>query len=190
MTETDPYQPPKAQPLLPRKPPRRLAVGKVLFSFKGRIPRSTYLIWSFPSNALIGYLLEKLVSLERTVPVAPRNSALPAAPVPDEIPLDPAMITALWLLLAYVPLLWIRLALLAKRWHDKDRSANWLILAFIPLIGDVINFIECGCQRGTRGPNQYGPDSLGEDENEKSLPKEGVPAGKPITRPPLRRPKP
>lgn len=185
MDATNPYQAPRNAPLPPQKTPRRLPVAKVLFSFKGRIPRSTYLIWSFPSNALIGQLLAKLFSLQPASPVAPRSSALPAAPIEDA-PIDPAVFTALWILLAYFPLLWIRLALLAKRWHDKDRSANWLILAFIPLIGDVINFIECGCQRGTRGPNQYGPDPLQEDEE--ILPKQGVPAGKPQAQPPVRRP--
>lgn len=186
MDHANPYRPPQAEPDAPQRRSSRLPLPKVLFSFRGRIPRSTYLIWSFPSNALIGYLLEKLFSLQPTQSIASGDSALPPAPIP-EAPLDPAIVTAIWVFIAYLPLLWIRLALLAKRWHDKDRSANWLILAFIPLIGDVINFIECGLQKGTPGPNQYGPDPL---ERGDKLPKDGVPAGKPLDRPPVKRPLP
>ncbi len=57
--------------------------------------------------------------------------------------------------------LWALLAVLTKRWHDRDKSALWVLLVFVPVIGNLWTLIECGCLRGTEGPNTYGPDPLG-----------------------------
>jgi uncharacterized membrane protein YhaH (DUF805 family) len=51
------------------------------------------------------------------------------------------------------------LAAAARRLHDTDRSAWWLLLFFLPVIGWLI-LIYFYVQRGTVGPNQYGPDSI------------------------------
>lgn len=89
----------------------------------------------------------------------------------------------LWLLVLYVPLLWIGLAVATKRLHDRDRSAWWLLLfyalpAVLSNVGDVVGgiggvlslaglaisiwaMVELGLLRGTPGPNRYGPDPLG-----------------------------
>jgi uncharacterized membrane protein YhaH (DUF805 family) len=94
-----------------------------------------------------------------------------------------AGLTVIILIILYIPLIWIGLAIGAKRLHDRDKSAWWL-LVFYALpgilstagneIGDlgfiilhiisfgitVWAFVELGCLRGTRGPNRYGPDPL------------------------------
>jgi Protein of unknown function (DUF805) len=77
-----------------------------------------------------------------------------------------------------------RLAIGAKRLHDRDKSAWWLlvfyaapgilstagnrledvgfiILHVISFAISVWAFVELGCLRGTPGPNRYGPDPLG-----------------------------
>ncbi len=87
------------------------------------------------------------------------------------------------LAILYLPLVWVGLALGAKRLHDRDKSAWWLLLFyFVPGIlgttadrigggtGIILHiagfaitvwaFVELGCLRGTVGPNQYGPDPL------------------------------
>ena len=89
------------------------------------------------------------------------------------------------LVLAYIPLLWIGLALGAKRLHDRNKSGWWLVLIFwvVPAIlqgsrradrtsiGIILDpgralrisiwgLVEFGFLRGTVGPNQYGPDPL------------------------------
>ena len=86
------------------------------------------------------------------------------------------------LVLLYIPLLWIGLALGAKRLHDRNKSGWWLLLFwFLPAIlqgtGEQIDgigivltlagfaisiwgLVEIGFLRGTVGPNQYGPDPL------------------------------
>jgi uncharacterized membrane protein YhaH (DUF805 family) len=52
------------------------------------------------------------------------------------------------------------LAVSVRRLHDLDRSGWWVLLGLIPLVG-VIILIIWNCQRGTIGPNRFGPDPLG-----------------------------
>jgi uncharacterized membrane protein YhaH (DUF805 family) len=47
----------------------------------------------------------------------------------------------------------------ARRLHDTDRSGWFILLAFIPLVGIII-LIVWYCQKGTDGPNRFGPDPL------------------------------
>jgi uncharacterized membrane protein YhaH (DUF805 family) len=49
-----------------------------------------------------------------------------------------------------------------RRLHDTDKSGWWLLLSFIPVVG-IIVLIVFFCQRGTVGPNQFGPDPLQAD---------------------------
>jgi uncharacterized membrane protein YhaH (DUF805 family) len=53
------------------------------------------------------------------------------------------------------------LAVSAKRWHDRDKSAWWLLIGLVPLIGGIWALVENGFLRGTLGPNRFGPDPLG-----------------------------
>ncbi len=52
-------------------------------------------------------------------------------------------------------------ALMVRRLHDHDRSARWLAIGLLPVVGaaGVLFFL---LQRGTVGPNRYGPDPLAE----------------------------
>jgi uncharacterized membrane protein YhaH (DUF805 family) len=78
---------------------------------------------------------------------------------------------------------WSGLAVGAKRLHDRDKSGWWVLLFWfgpsifgswqaatldggfiLSLVAAAIAiwaFVELGCLRGTPGPNQYGPDPLG-----------------------------
>lgn len=67
---------------------------------------------------------------------------------------DPSFQT---LLLFLVPLAWVNLCLMVKRWHDRDRSGLWLLINLIPGIGQMWTVIECGFIAGTPGDNRYGP---------------------------------
>lgn len=66
---------------------------------------------------------------------------------------DPSLLT---LVLFFVPLTWMNLCLMVKRWHDRDRSGLWLLINVIPGIGQMWTVIECGFIAGTRGDNRYG----------------------------------
>jgi uncharacterized membrane protein YhaH (DUF805 family) len=50
------------------------------------------------------------------------------------------------------------LAVAARRLHDTDRTAWWLLL-FLTLIG-AIALIVWYCEKGTPGPNRFGPEPL------------------------------
>ena len=55
------------------------------------------------------------------------------------------------------------LAVAFRRLHDIDRSAWWLLITLIPFIG-VIILLVWHCQRGTAGPNRFGPDPINDGE--------------------------
>jgi uncharacterized membrane protein YhaH (DUF805 family) len=50
-----------------------------------------------------------------------------------------------------------------KRWHDHGRSGWWTLIYWILCIGPLLALLMLGFQRGTPGPNRYGPDPLGEE---------------------------
>ena len=55
---------------------------------------------------------------------------------------------------------WARLAVNAKRWHDRNKSAWWLLIELIPLIGSIWTCVELGFLKGTYGRNRFGRDPL------------------------------
>ncbi len=65
-------------------------------------------------------------------------------------------LSAAWQLLT----IWPILAISAKRWHDRDKSAWWILIGLVPLIGQIWSFVEAGCLKGTDGPNRFGADPL------------------------------
>ena len=57
--------------------------------------------------------------------------------------------------------IWMKLAVIVKRWHDRDKSGWWILITLIPFIGWLWQLIECGFMDGTQGPNKYGPSPKG-----------------------------
>src|SRR5262245_50245957 len=55
-------------------------------------------------------------------------------------------------------LLWPSLAVAAKRWHDRDKSAWWMLIVLVPFVGWLWFLIELGFLPGTPGPNRFGDD--------------------------------
>jgi uncharacterized membrane protein YhaH (DUF805 family) len=62
-----------------------------------------------------------------------------------------------WLALVGLLFAWIKLAVLVKRWHDRDKSGWWVLIALVPIIGPIWQGIECFFLPGTEGSNRYGP---------------------------------
>ncbi len=54
-------------------------------------------------------------------------------------------------------LLWPAIAISAKRWHDRDKSAWWVLVAMVPVIGWLWMLVDNGFRRGTPGTNRFGP---------------------------------
>ncbi len=118
--------------------------------FSGRIPRLKY--WLGQVGVIV--LFNVTSSAARLI-----SSNLRSTP---EAPATPAMLGAALAALALVLAVlcvgfWIGLALVVKRWHDRDKSATWALLGFVPIVGWLWQGIECGFLDGTLGPNRYGP---------------------------------
>lgn len=112
------------------------SVMGTLFSFRGRVPRRVY--WSVQLLGSASYLLIMLGLFWA---------------LGDESP-------AAWSVLAvlYIPFVWILFANQVKRWHDRDKTGWYVLVNFIPYVGAIWTLIECGCLRGSQGPNRFGPD--------------------------------
>ncbi|MGE0006721.1 MAG: DUF805 domain-containing protein [Parvibaculaceae bacterium] len=108
----------------------------VLFSFGGRIGRGQYWLGYFVQLALAALSWMCLLT-------AQRNGNIPLLIVP--VILCPLV-------------LWMALAVMAKRYHDRGKSAWWILIAFVPIVGGIWQLIELGLLRGTEGANDYGPD--------------------------------
>jgi len=62
--------------------------------------------------------------------------------------------------LAGLAMLLPSIAVGVRRLHDLDKSGWWLLIGLIPLIGAIVLIIFF-VQKGTTGPNRFGPDPPG-----------------------------
>lgn len=156
-------------------------VMQLCFSFQGRISRKTYwvtqfLLWMLtlilfiivnriviPPEAYydriesVGDLLDVAVLLLMpTVSVNFVVIAMIIDPVGSLADLASSL-DAFLILLA--PAL-VNFAVLAKRWHDRNKSAWWAFIHLVPVIGVLWTFVECGFFKGTTGKNRFGLDPL------------------------------
>ena len=116
-----------------KQPP--LGFLSVLFSFHGRINRSTFWLSILPTQVIaVVWIL------------------LLSAAAADESGI-------IFVLFPFGGLLaWCSYAVCAKRWHDRNKSGWWSLIGFIPLFGALWLPIELGFLPGTRGYNDYGPE--------------------------------
>ncbi|MBA4098061.1 MAG: DUF805 domain-containing protein [Rhodospirillum sp.] len=70
---------------------------------------------------------------------------------------DPGLPMILILLPIILAMCWLAMASSVRRLHDRGKGGRWYVISFIPLVGLIWLIVECGCLRGTTGPNQYGP---------------------------------
>ena len=54
----------------------------------------------------------------------------------------------------------VNFAVLAKRWHDRNKSAWWTFILLVPVIGVLWTSVECGFFKGTLGKKPLRPRSL------------------------------
>jgi uncharacterized membrane protein YhaH (DUF805 family)/uncharacterized membrane protein len=115
-----------------------MPIRSLLFSFEGRVPRSGFWLTQIYSSAVL-YILA-------VVTVRGIGST--------------KFLLFTVLALVYAVAVWINLAVLAKRWHDRGRSGWMSLILLIPLVGAVWSWIELGILPGTAGPNRFGRDPL------------------------------
>lgn len=141
--DANPYQTPQAalhDPISDSEPATPLTWTQVFWSFQGRIPRKTY--WLASLVWICVFVITWLLIL--ALGESSNN--------PD--------IALILMLIVFIPYLWSSIAIQAKRWHDRDKSAIMVLINLIPYIGGFWVLIECGCLRGTVGPNKYGNDPI------------------------------
>jgi uncharacterized membrane protein YhaH (DUF805 family) len=119
----------------------RLNPFEILFSFKGRIGRLDFFLYS---------LLPVGVSLW--------GSILIFLSWFDHSPLFTDRIAFYSFLMIFFVSFWIIVAVQVKRWHDIDRSGWWILLNTIPYAYILLFFLLLTAE-GTDGPNRFGPDS-------------------------------
>ena len=72
----------------------------------------------------------------------------------------PSDITFVLYYIVAVALLWPSWAVMAKRWHDRNKSGWWTLIFIIPVAGAIWAIVECGFVKGTTGENEYGSEPL------------------------------
>lgn len=103
----------------------------LLFSFKGRIGRQPFWIFTLLSIVMI---LGPAIYL----------FGLGSEEAEDFVNM------------ATLVIIWPSLAVQAKRWHDRDKTAWWILINFVPLIGVIWALVENGFLRGTESANRFG----------------------------------
>ena len=115
-----------------------------LFSFEGRVSRSTY--WVVSIIAFVVFQIAIGIFAPALQRVVMRGSM-------------PGIEASLAVIVFSVPFLWVLLAVAVKRWHDRDQSGWMNLIALIPVL-NLWALVELGFLRGTVGANQYGPDPI------------------------------
>ena len=116
-----------------------MPIASVLFSFEGRIDRSTY--WLKGILPIFGFYVASYLLLLRVIAVAFGSDSFVLV----------AFGIAMWMTAG-----WMSIAVTVKRLHDRDKSGWWSLIGLVPIVG-IWLLIECGFLEGTDGPNQYGP---------------------------------
>ena len=116
---------------------------KFLFSFDGRVGRKAY--WLF---------LVAVVVISMGVQFAALGPMIAAAAADPEAAAN--MSFPVWIWIIFIPMMWMSLAVQAKRWHDVDKSAWWILIGLVPFVGGLIALVFNGFIAGTPGPNRFG----------------------------------
>lgn len=124
-----------------------MSLTQKLFSFDGRMRRRDYWLLAIGAGIVFGVLVN--------IAILALGGAV------DQTTQQPNTTALIVAGLLYIPLIWISLALQAKRWHDRDKGAIWLLINLVPVIGGLWALIECGFLDGTPGPNRFGPSPKG-----------------------------
>lgn len=116
----------------------------LFFNFDGRIGRLSFWSGSLLLTLLTSGFLGLLISF---VSHATAYQAL------GGVTLETLMFVAA---LGFILLAVMHFAVIAKRYHDLDKSLLRYLVVIIPIVGPVWAMIELGFVKGTRGANRYG----------------------------------
>lgn len=122
-----------------------MTIGKIWFSFEGRINRSAW--WMKYFLPILGIsialnILDMILGTTFTVDAATGASQ--------------GILSLIFGLVS----IWIGFAAGAKRLHDLDKSGWWQLLWLVPVIGWIWLLVLLGFLRGTMGPNRFGANTV------------------------------
>ena len=117
-----------------------MTLKQVLFSFKGRINRATYWVYTLTLTLLTIIAIMCMAILSDAV-----------LDVEDSDLLVGVLVIPTVILIYY-----ISLALHTKRFHDTNRSGWNYLWSLIPCFGGFYILVVCGCIKGTGTENKYG----------------------------------
>lgn len=110
-----------------------MPIRQILFSFTGRVPRRVFWLYGVLGPLLFSVMAEMLLGI---VGVTEHRAQVATSLV----------------------LLWPCMAVLVKRWHDRDKSGWWVLINLVPVIGLLWALVENGLRRGSVGANRFGAD--------------------------------
>ena len=135
-----------------RTPASQSFIVWLLTSFEGRTRRRHY--W-------LAYIGISIVVLAAEAAI---RAAFPHYPTSLQLILNPAIMfddstanlaPAMLMLLVTVPAIYVRAAVITKRWHDRGKTGWLTILTYVPLVS-IWPFIELGFFDGQPGENRFG----------------------------------
>jgi uncharacterized membrane protein YhaH (DUF805 family) len=118
---------------------KNMALVQILFSFQGRLRRTTYWLSTIGFSFVFVIVLGTAILMTGGLTKGPAGFYTP-------------MLLPVWLLGV-----WVSLAIAAKRCHDRGYPAVMVLILFVPVIGGLWALIDLGFIDGTRGDNKYGP---------------------------------
>jgi len=113
----------------------------MLFSFEGRISRKPYWMW------ILFIIIGTIVTI--TIDIMILGESIE----------ETGGFTPVYIIFSLLTI-WPSLAIQAKRWHDRDKSAWWILITLIPVIGPIWALVENGFLVGTDGDNRFGSNPL------------------------------
>ncbi|MBI1682446.1 DUF805 domain-containing protein [Caulobacter hibisci] len=130
-----------------------------LFGASGRIRRRDYWLLSIAANVSIA-----LIDILQTLALGGWNV--------DMLGSEPSGLSGVISILLYVPTVWIGIALMLKRCHDRNKGGGWVaFFILVPIVGWIWSFVELGFLDGTQGRNRFGPSPKGVGAAEEDLEK-------------------
>lgn len=133
----NPYQPPQA-PIFNPMAATPKTWKDILFSFEGRIPRRTYWGATLLMTVFVALIVAAVIGIGHGKLFEGTSLVILIPP--------------------YLLFVYCGIAISVKRWHDRNKSGWWYLIGLVPYIGGIWVLVECGCLRGTEGPNNYGED--------------------------------
>lgn len=115
----------------------------LVFSFSGRIGRLQYWLTTL---GVIAFYVAMFMAMGVSMSMIEGGNPTPNVSGAAAIILFGSIIIGMW----------INLAAMVRRYHDRNKSGWWFFICLVPLVGPIWQFVELGFLSGTPGGNDFG----------------------------------